>query len=137
MQEETLDLVELVNKQLSVTVSKPPDGKLSTEDKESIRTIFGFMRALTFSRNIERLNANHLYHEGLQRLARGMLLPLLLASIVVWQHKSPGWPLLIAVFIILAISSYALLLHSLKTEEDQLIRFFVAWTKSDQRIAQG
>lgn len=125
-----IDLVLLVNNHFGITLSQPPAG-----DRQGLRALFGFMHAFVFSKNIERLNANHLYHEGLQRLARGMFLPLVLASLVVWVHKTSWWLLLIGGFIGLALSSYALLLHSVRSEEEQIARFFVALINIEQRPA--
>jgi hypothetical protein len=122
-----IDLEALVNMQFGITLPNSPAG-----NREGLRALFSFMRAFVFTKNIERLNANHLYHEGLQRLARGMLLPLLLASIVIYSYKTPLWPLLILLCALLAISSCALLLHSVKTEDEQIVRFFVVLTSITQ-----
>jgi hypothetical protein len=113
---------------LSVIVSKQYglDSSWFKLDREGLRTLFGFMRSFVFTKNIDRLNDNHLYHEGLQRLARGMLLPLTLASIVVWRHNTPGRGYLITFCVTLFVSACALMVHSVKTEDEQIVRFFLA-----------
>jgi hypothetical protein len=147
-----IDLVALVNTQFGVTLPKPPVNDQETRvgrlhlwlrrfvtllkppvgECERLRMLFGLMRAFVFSKNYERLNANHLYHEGLQRFARGMLLPLPLACVVVGSYRTPKWGLLISLCALLAFSAWRLLLHSVKTEDDQIVRFFVILTSTAQ-----
>jgi hypothetical protein len=106
---------------------------VSAGDYPKFKALFDFMSAYVFSKNIERVNAYHLFQEGLQRLARGMLLPLLLASIVVWKYKTSFWLLLIVFFIILAVSSYCLVRHSVNTEYEQLVRLFLVLKNTDKK----
>ncbi|HXU30754.1 MAG TPA: hypothetical protein VN851_09275 [Thermoanaerobaculia bacterium] len=102
--------------------------------REELGDVFGFLRAPVFGKNIDRLNHQHLYHEGLQRLSRGMLIPLIFAPIV-WFCKANGSvfsnTLVLAVFGFLFAMSLWLLTYSIKTEDEQIIRFFIALIDAD------
>lgn len=100
--------------------------KSSTDNHKELRDVFGLLRAAVFGKNIDRLNANHLYHEGLQRFARGMPLPLLLAAFLVWREQGSMWEWLVAGLGILLLIALWLLRYSLRAEEEQVVRFFLA-----------
>lgn len=100
-----------------------PSGFLGTP--EEVRDLFAHIRAVVLGMNIERFNSYHQYHEGIQRLSRGMLVPIIMAIVLVWREKGPLW-----VSLALALGSsflvlLALLMHSVRREEDQFARFFV------------
>jgi hypothetical protein len=120
-----IDLMETGNRRFGLSLGKD-SGDISRED---MRELFNLMRALVFRENIDRLNANHLYHEGLQRLARGMLLPLVLAILVVLQSNSPLKSALTALLGFFLIISLALLVHSVRTEDAQIAHFFLTSTE--------
>ncbi len=115
-----LNLTELVSNEFSIPL--PITG---SNEEDNAKEIFSFIRAFTFSQNIERLNSNHLYHEALQRLGRGMFIPLILASIVFIRHAA-NWRLLIFFCFLFALFAGALIVHSIKTAEEQHVRFFIA-----------
>jgi hypothetical protein len=125
-----IDLVALVKKQYSVTSANLPE-----DHREKLQLLFQLMSAFVFSRNIERLHANHIYHEGLQRLARGILPPLFLASYVVWKHQTPSWLLLIMFCIGLAVSACFLVYHSVNAEYERIVRYFLVLTNIEQSPA--
>lgn len=117
-----VDLVKAGNQRFGISLGNH-SGDLS---REELRELFNLMRALVFRDNIDRLNSNHLYHEGLQRLARGMLLPLIMATVFVWKSQKAAWPALVVILIVFFIISLALLIHSIRTEEAQIAHFFLA-----------
>src|SRR4029078_6105098 len=86
------------------------------------RDLFQAMRAVVFRENIVRFNANHLYHEGLQRLARGVLVPLVLGIIMLMQHDQC---LLALVSVLLFGVALRLLFYSIEHEEEELVRYFL------------
>ncbi|HMG72159.1 MAG TPA: hypothetical protein VK582_01550 [Pyrinomonadaceae bacterium] len=92
------------------------------------------MSAFVFSKNIDRLRSNHSYHEGLQRLARGILPPLLLASYVVYRYQTPKWGLLIGFLLGLALSACFLVRHSVRVEYDQMVRYFLVLTHLESSV---
>jgi len=94
---------------------------------EELRDWFGLMRAAVFAKNIDRLNANHLYHEGLQRFARGMPLPTILAFAWIVKESGSLWVSLIALVVFIAFFSMAiwLLRYSVEAEDEQIVRFFI------------
>lgn len=118
-----VNLAQLASQELGL---KRPDNS-GVISREELSGLFGLMSAAVFSKNSDRLNANHLYHEGLQRFARGMLPPLLMAIILVWRAQGPAWELLVALLGGFLLVSLALLGHSIRTEEDQIARFFIAF----------
>jgi hypothetical protein len=122
-----IDLVALCNQQFHLELAKSgsPSG-------EEIREIFNLMRPCVFRENVDRLNSNHLYHEGLQRFARGMFLPLLLAIALVLESQNPSWPafVLVVIFVAFSLISVSLLVHSVRAEESQIAGFFIASTAS-------
>jgi hypothetical protein len=87
--------------------------------------LFRYLRAVIYSKNVERLNENHLYHQGLQRLARGMLVPLVMAAFLVLRDD--GWlrvvllPILGSFFIV----CLELLIHSINKDEEQMVDLFL------------
>jgi hypothetical protein len=152
-----VNLEELVNKQFNIMLFKDFEQKadeadstsicrrvyryfyaklsLSAGDRPKFKALFDLIGAYVFSQNIERANAYHLFQEGIQRLARGMLLPLLLASIVVLNKQTPGRFYLVLFCIGLAWSSYRLVRHSVNTEYEHLVRSFLALHNNEQRTA--
>lgn len=124
------DLEAWISKQLGITLSSP-----SADDREELGLVFHLMSAFVFSKNIERLHSNLTYHEGLQRLSRGILPPLLLASYVVWKNHTPDWPWLIGFFIFLAVWACYLVCHSVNVEYEQIMRYFLVLTNIEQRAA--
>jgi ABC-type multidrug transport system fused ATPase/permease subunit len=114
-----IDLSALVQERFGITLTV--DGKAHPVDA---RHLFQLMRAAVFRENIDRFNTNHLYHEGLQRLARGMLLPLLLGIIILITNNglhAVSLVVLLASFFLIALH---LLCHSIHTEEEQIARYF-------------
>jgi hypothetical protein len=122
------DLVALVSKQFGIT-----DANLPSDRGEKLQSLFHLMGAFVFSKNIERMYSNHIYHEGLQRLARGILPPLLLASYVVWKDQPPAWLLLSMFFISLAVSACFLVRHSVNVEYEQMVRYFLVLMNTEKR----
>jgi hypothetical protein len=115
-------------------LDKPKTGREKRKDEnEKLQTLFLLMSAFAFSKNIERLNSNHGYHEGLQRLARGVLPPLLSAIYIIWKHQTPAWLLPVVFFIGLAASACWLVYHSVDTEYRQLTRYFLVLKHIEQR----
>lgn len=117
-----VDLTQLAFQQLGL---KRQD-KSGASSRAELSELFSLMSAAVFSQNSDRLNANHLYHEGLQRFARGMLPPLLMAMVWVEHAQAPAWGILVAILGGFLLVSLALLVHSIRTEEDQITRFFIA-----------
>lgn len=128
--ERDLNVEELVNKQFRIAPSNLP-----ADDPERLGSLFHLMSAFVFSKNIERLHSNHIYHEGLQRLARGILPPLVLASYVVCTNQTPKWGLLVGFLIGLAASACFLVRHSVNVEYDQIVRYFLVLTNIEQSTA--
>lgn len=125
--EREINLVEVVRKQFNITpVSLPSDRH------EKLSMLFHLMSAFVFSKNVGRLYSNHIYHEGLQRLARGILLPLILACYVVWKYQTPSWFLLVMFFIVLAVSAVFLVRHSVNVEYEQITRYFLVMVNTEQ-----
>jgi hypothetical protein len=73
-----LDLTTLISKKFGITPDNLPDNY-----QEKVQFVFHLMSAFVFSKNVERMHSNHIYHEGLQRLARGVLPAFFLTSYVV------------------------------------------------------
>jgi hypothetical protein len=122
-----LKLTELASRHIGLIAIAEPQSS-----RERLRDLFGSIRASVFSKNIARLNANHLYHEGLQRFARGMFIPLALAAILVCRKQLPAWQVLLAALSILFVSALSLLIFSVRTEEEQVVRFFIVLAASSQ-----
>lgn len=116
-----IDLVKTGNQRFGLSLGNSSD-RLG---REELRELFSLMRALVFKENIERLNSNHLYHEGLQRLARGMLLPLLMAIAFVWKSEKAAWEMLVGILVVFFLLSIWLLAHSVRTEDAQIAHFFL------------
>ncbi len=115
-----IDLVQLAGQQLGLKSGI----RLGTSSRGELRDIFNLMRAVAVSKNIERLNITITFQEGLQRFARGMLLPLTLA--VAWAlSRQPIHFFLAGVFVLLFVLSLMLLSYSLANEDEQVARFFV------------
>lgn len=123
-----IDLAALVKEQFG-----PTPVSLPTNDNEKLQSIFRLMSAFVFSKNIERLHSNHIYHEGLQRLARGVLPPLLLASYVIWKNQAPSRLMLVAFCIGLSASACFLVRHSVNVEYEQIVRYFLVATTIEHR----
>jgi hypothetical protein len=122
-----VDLVALVNTRFGIRVKDLP-----ADHDEKLEGTFHLMSAFVFSRNIERLHTNHIYHEGLQRLSRGILLPLLLACYVVWKSQTPSWGLLVGACVFLALSACFLVRHSVTVEYRQIARYFLVLTNNQE-----
>lgn len=122
-----IDLVALVNKQFGITSANLP-----SDHREKLQSLFHLMSAFVFSKNVERMHSNHIYHEGLQRLARGILPSLLLASYVIWKNQTPAWFVLVVFCIGLAVSAYFLVRHSVNVEYEQIVRYFLVLTNNEQ-----
>jgi hypothetical protein len=105
------------------------EGHSGVLSREELRDVFSLLRVSVFARNINRLNSQHLYYESLQRLARGMLVPLLLAGAWVWGSHTTAKVFLVSVLGLLCAMSFWLLCYSIRAEEDQVARFFIvlAW----------
>jgi uncharacterized protein (DUF433 family) len=116
--EQNLDLVEVARHHFGLN--------FKARSQEDLSDLWDALRAAAFSSGIERLASNHSYHEGLQRLARGMLVPLLLLfGLVAWHVERPfSWLHLGLIVGLLSLSAW-LLSHSLKTENGQIARFFL------------
>jgi hypothetical protein len=115
-----VDLQALVRSRLAV--------ELATDHEElqptGVRHLFRLMHAIAFKENIDRLNTNHLYHEGLQRLSRGVLPPLLLAMWVLIRTRGIDGLYLIGILAAFFLIALHLLYHSIRTEEEQVARYF-------------
>jgi hypothetical protein len=129
-----IDLVALVSTQFGFALAKPP-----VTDHEKLESAYRLLRAFVFSKNIERLYANHNYHESLQRLARGILPPLVLAAgVVVWKMQiQPRSIALAASCLLLAVSACYLLHHSIEVEYEQVVSYFLVLRNSEQRANMG
>lgn len=114
------DLTELAGQQLSLRVNV----RLHAGTRDELRDLFNLMRTIAVSNNIERLNTIISFQEGLQRFARGMLLPLILAAVLISRQQSPNL-VLVGVFGGLFVLSLLLLKYSLANEEEQVARFFL------------
>ncbi len=114
-----IDLSDLVRERFGIELA-------ANHGKQSpvrLKQLFGFMQVAAFKENIDRLNTSHRYYQGLQRLARGMLLPLLLGM---WNlnhaHAIHVWGLVtLGGFVVVAL---CLLGHSVWVEEEQVARYF-------------
>jgi len=115
------NLADLATKQLGFK-SKGFSGGTWEERKR----LFTYLQALIFSKNINQLNSDHVYHQGLQRLARGMLIPILMAIWLVCRQARPAWGWLVLALSIFFLVCFALLVHSIRREEDQIAAFFIA-----------
>ncbi len=115
--ENDIDLSALIRKRFGVALAS--DGKPA-----DVRQLFRLMRAAVFRENIDRFNTNHLYHEGLQRLARGMLLPLLLGITILVPVRGINGSALIVLLASFFLIALHLLYHSVQTEEEQIARYF-------------
>ncbi|HEV7904026.1 MAG TPA: hypothetical protein VGO96_09305 [Pyrinomonadaceae bacterium] len=124
------DLAELVNKQFGITASNLP-----IDYEEKLQSLVHLMSVFVFSKNVERMHSNHIYHEGLQRLARGILPPLLLAGYVVSKNQTPSWFLLVAICVLLAASACSLLYYSINAEYEQIAGYFITLTNIEKRTA--
>jgi hypothetical protein len=108
---------------------------VGANSQQEIEQLFGYIQAIAFSANIAQLNANDLFYKSLERLARGMLFPSLLAIYVIWRNKIlEGWPLGVVIIVLfgLFIVSFLLLRYSLKQKEDEIARFFLAVTAKQE-----
>ena len=85
------------------------------------------MEAMTFCRNVAQFNSHDLFYKSLQRLARGMLFPLLLAAFFVIHQKGVSLFSLGAAVVLLAsfVVCFFMLKHFLEVEDDEIARFFV------------
>lgn len=124
-----IDLAKLATRQLELQGALPFSGSTQAE----ARRLFHYMRAVVFCKNIERLNSDHLYHQGLQRLARGMFVPILMAGLLVERQGRPGWLSLVVVLVVFFLVCLALLVHSVRREEEQIATFFTALTSGEGR----
>lgn len=125
-----LDLAKLVDKQFGIAPCNLP-----TDYDEKLQSLFHLMSVFVFSKNVERMHSNHIYHEGLQRLTRGILPPLLLAIYVVSKNQTPLWLLLVAICVGLAASACLLLYHSVNAEYEQIVWYFLTLTNTEKRAA--
>lgn len=102
----------------------------SVDDKLKIEKLFEIIYSFVFSHNIDRLNSNYLYHEGLQRLSRGIIPSLLLAiALVLKKHPSYYEFWLVFLFILFIIAIW-LLKYSVDHNEEFIVRFFVTLMQS-------
>jgi hypothetical protein len=128
-----LDLADRATQQLGI------DGvKFGKSSRKEIRELFNYMETVVFCRNIERLNANDLFYKSLQRLARGMLFPLLLAIYLVWNQKICAQ--LPAVLVVLSVFfgvCLLLLIYFLRVQENEIARFFIVLTATPKAPASG
>jgi hypothetical protein len=120
--EKGFDLSNLYSQHFSVKTA-------STEvpSREALRDVFSLLRASVFAHNISRLNSQYLYHQSVQRLARGMLVPLLLAGVWVSGSHTTAKVLLVLVSVLglLCAMSCWLLWVSIREEDDEVARYFI------------
>jgi hypothetical protein len=127
------DLIALCNEVFEMRIGKEP------ATPEELRDIFDGMKDLVFSKNVERFSQSHLFHEGLQRFSRGMLMPLLMAVAWVWHNQSTARFLPVGIFGLLLAFALWLLSHSIRTDDEQAARFFVLLTRgsSVQQVSES
>lgn len=128
-----VSLSELSTQQISVEHVKYSDPL----NRADLRDIFGLLRASVFGKNIDRLNSHHLYHEGLQRLARGLLVPIILAAIWVWiKNNNMRGPLVFSLGLLFLFSLW-LLKYSVRAEEEMIVRYFLVAAAKVERKETG
>ena len=92
---------------------------------EFLREVFGRLQAAAFEKSIDRLSSHTQFHQSLQRLARGMVVPLLLASYWVCRNQNPAWGILLGALVLLLVLSLWLLCYSIRAEEQKLVLFYI------------
>lgn len=120
-----IDLLKLAHQRVGFTFNVDP-GKPA-----DVREFFNLLRAIVGVANVERLNAVVVFQEGLQRFARGMLLPLLLASVLVFVERIQGRWVLLVVFAGFFFLAALLLKYSVSNEEGHVVRYFVTLTSTE------
>jgi hypothetical protein len=121
-----VDVTKLVQKLLV----QSGESETSADNKLKDEILFRIMYAFIFSCNIDRLNSNYLYHEGLQRLSRGLIFTLILAFVLVITnrpHFFEVWLFLLSAFFIIAAF---LLKFSVELNEKNIVLFFVTLIQS-------
>lgn len=122
-------LQEVVGK----VVAKSP-GQVS---QKTLRDAFEQLHAAAFAGNIDRLNAHRDFHQGIQRLCRGIVIPLLLAMYWVCDSGNPGRCLLVAMLLILLGLSSWLLWYSVGMDERRIAVFYVQLESGQKSPAPG
>jgi len=99
---------------------------LQTLGVEALRDLFAPVRIEVFRENFERFRSRHKFYESLQRLARGMVLPLFLTG--VWAVLKQGLMAVAVVFVLLLLEYFSvwLLQHAVREEEENVVRWYLA-----------
>lgn len=111
---------------------------MSASSPEDFRRLFKLMETAVFCEGVDRFNANDLFYKSIERLARGMFFPLLLAAGIVLCKDHTISSIFIEAGLVLAlVIFFGLLYHFLETEEDEIARFFITLTARSQPPASG
>lgn len=102
---------------------------------ELLGNAFERLHAVVFARNIDRLNAHRLFHQSLQRLSRGITIPLVLAMGWVLCDLDAGWARLVSALGVLLALSLWLLNYSVQSDEMRIATYYVQLEPDNQPAA--
>ena len=112
-----------VEAQRSAGVSQHPK-KLSAKQ---LRNFFDLLRVRVFRETCPWLDTRYQFYQSLQRLARGVLIPLLLAVLWVYLRRGLSWEASVGLLLAvagLALCAVWLLVHSVRREDEYIVRFY-------------
>jgi hypothetical protein len=126
----TVEAYSTTDAGLATRVSRELGFRVGADTRDERQELFNYMEAIILCRNIEQFNSHDLFYKSLQRLARGMLIPLLLAIFVVFYRDRVSAFSLVSAFVLLVffVVCFFLLKHFIQVEEDEIARFFVTLT---------
>jgi len=132
--ERTVNKCSAAGVYLAERASQELGFRVAANTREDLRELFYYMQTITFSRNIEQFNTHDLFHKSLQRLARGMLFPLLLVAALDLRQNgfSPLSLLILLVILVSIIVCIGLWRHFVQVEENEIARFFLVSTATPE-----